>query len=217
MILEGIIALIWAAVTMAHFNITEAASLTAPVIVTRSSVEYMGLIGGILAVFGVVACPITSGDTAFRSARLTIADAIKFDQKPIRNRLLVAIPLFFVGTLLVLFAISSEQHFKMIWRYFAWSNQTMATIGLWAASAYLAKTGKFYWLTLLPAVFMTVVVTSYFLTANECLGPLFTKITGSSGTTYTIGITIGMVLALALFALFVPLIGIKQKNTIKDF
>jgi len=154
---------------------------------------------------------------AFRSARLTIADAIKYDQKPIRNRLIVAIPLFVVGIILVLFAISSVQHFNIIWRYFAWSNQTLAAIGLWAVSAYLAKTGKFYWLTLLPAVFMTVVVTTYFMTANECLGPLLTKITGSSDTTYTIGLAAGLVLALALFALFVPLIGIKQKNTIREF
>jgi carbon starvation protein CstA len=176
----------------------------------------MGWIGGILAVFGVVACPITSGDTAFRSARLTIADAIKFDQKPIKNRLIIAIPLFAVGVLLVLFAIRSAANFGIIWRYFAWSNQTLATIGLWAASAYLAKTGKLYWITLLPATFMTVVVTSYFLTAKECLGPLVTGITGNANTTYTIGILIGLVLAITLFALFVPLIGIKQKNTIKD-
>ncbi len=203
---------------MAHFNVVGLeTAVAAPVIVTKSSIDYMGMVGGFLAVFGVVACPITSGDTAFRSARITIADAIKFDQKPIKNRLIVAIPLFFVGVLLVLFAISSAQNFNIIWRYFAWSNQTMATIGLWAASAYLAKTGKFYWLTLLPAVFMTVVVTTYFMTANECLGPLLTGITGSSGVTYTIGLAVGLVLALALFALFVPLIGIKQKSTIKEF
>jgi len=218
MILEGIIALIWAAVTMAHFNVVGIETVvSAPLIVTKSSMEYMGIVGGILAVFGVVACPITSGDTAFRSARLTIADALKYDQKPIKNRLIVAIPLFVIGVFLVLFAISSTQNFNIIWRYFAWSNQTLAAIGLWAASAYLAKTGKFYWITLLPAVFMTVVVTTYFMTASECLGPLFVKLTGSSSITYTIGLTVGVVLALALFALFVPLIGIKQKNTIKEF
>jgi len=218
MILEGIIALIWAAVTMAHFNVVGVeAAVTAPEIVTQSSIGYMGIVGGVLAVFGVVACPITSGDTAFRSARLTIADALKYDQKPIKNRLIVAIPLFVVGVLLVLFAISSTQNFNVIWRYFAWSNQTLAAIGLWAASAYLAKTGKLYWITLLPAVFMTVVVTTYFMTASECLGPLLTKLSGSVGLTYSIGLAVGLALALGLFALFVPLIGIKQKNTIKEY
>jgi carbon starvation protein CstA len=215
MILEGIIAMIWAAVTMAHFNVVGVeTSVAAPVIVTQSCTQYMGIIGGILAVFGVVACPITSGDTAFRGARLTIAEALKFDQKPIKNRLAVAVPLFAVGIVLVLFALASAANFNIIWRYFSWSNQTLATIGLWAASAYLAKTAKNYWFTLVPATFMTVVVTSYFFTAKECLGPLMTKIAGEA--TYTVGITIGLVLAIALFALFVPLIGIKQKGIIKE-
>jgi carbon starvation protein CstA len=215
MILEGIIAMIWAAVTMAHFNYTGIeAAVSAPVVVTKSSVEYMGWIGGILAVFGVVACPITSGDTAFRSARLTIADAIKFDQKPLKNRFIIAIPLFAIGVLLVVFSLQSTQNFNIIWRYFAWSNQTLATIGLWAASAYLAKLGKQYWITLLPATFMTVVVVSYFFTANECLGPLVTAATGNANVTYIIGICIGLVTALALFFLFIPFIAVKQKGVL---
>jgi carbon starvation protein CstA len=209
--------MIWAAATMAHFNVVGVeAAVAAPVIVTQTSVGYMGWIGGMLAVFGVVACPITSGDTAFRSARLTIAEVFKFDQKPMKNRLAVAIPLFAVGIMLVLFAISSADNFNIIWRYFSWSNQTLATIALWAVSAYLAKTGKFYWFTLLPAAFMTVVVTSYFFTARECLGPLMTKITGSAVVTYNVGICIGLVFSAALLALFIPLIGIKQKGTIKE-
>ncbi|MDR1307643.1 MAG: carbon starvation protein A [Treponema sp.] len=218
MILEGVIAMIWAAVTMAHFDVvgTEAA-VAAPVIVTKSSTEYMGWIGGILAVFGVVACPITSGDTAFRSARLTIADAMKFDQKPLGNRFAIAIPLFIVGVLLVLFSLQSSANFNIVWRYFSWSNQTLATIGLWAVSAYLAKTAKNYWFTLWPAAFMTVVVTAYFFAANECLGPALTAVTGNSGVTYTIAIITGIVLSVVLTVLFIPLIGIKQKNTLKDF
>ncbi|AEF80120.1 carbon starvation CstA family protein [Leadbettera azotonutricia] len=218
MILEGIIAMIWAAVAMGHFGTVEGLTKagSAAVVVTRSSVDLMGWVGGILAVFGVVACPITSGDTAFRSARLTIADSLKFDQKPIKNRFVVAIPLFVIGILLVLFATQNTASFNLVWRYFSWSNQTLATIALWAAAAYLAKTGKQYWITLCPAVFMTVVVTAYFLSAGECLGPLLTKITGSADATYTIGIIIGLALAVALCSLFVSLIGIKQKNTIKD-
>jgi carbon starvation protein CstA len=215
MILEGVIAMIWAAVTMAHFNVVGVeTAVAAPVIVTKSSTEYMGWIGGILAVFGVVACPITSGDTAFRSARLTIADAIKFDQKSIKNRFVIAVPLFAVGVLLVLFSLQSVKNFNIIWRYFAWSNQTLATIGLWTASAYLAKTGKQYWITLLPATFMTVVVTSYFFTANECLGPAVTLATGSMEVTYTVGILAGLILAIALFFLFIPLIAVKQKGVL---
>ncbi|GMO57287.1 MAG: carbon starvation protein A [Treponemataceae bacterium] len=228
MILEGIIAMIWAAVALGHWNgIGNAADGTglagamknlggAAGIVTTSSTDLMGWVGGILAVVGVVACPITSGDTAFRSARLTIADAMKFDQKPLKNRFVIAIPLFAVGIALVLFAVKSAANFNILWRYFSWSNQTLATIALWAVSAYLAKTGKAYVLTLFPAVFMTAVVTSYFFTAGECLGPLMTKLVGGNvDVTYTIGIVIGLVLAIVLCALFVPLIGIKQKNTLK--
>jgi carbon starvation protein CstA len=222
MILEGVIALIWAAVAMGYWDGVPGLAAAmgklggAAGIVTTSSTELMGWIGGVLAVLGVVACPITSGDTAFRSARLTIADSIKYDQKPLKNRFVIAIPLFIVGIGLVLFAIRSAANFNILWRYFAWTNQTLATIALWAVSAYLAKVGKFYWLTLCPATFMTVVVTSYFFTAGECLGPLVTKaVGGNTDMTYTIGITIGLVLAMVLFALFVPLIGIKQKNTLK--
>jgi carbon starvation protein CstA len=215
MILEGIIAMIWAAVTMAHFNVVGVeTAVAAPVIVTKSSTDYMGWIGGVLAVFGVVACPITSGDTAFRSARLTIADAVKYDQKPLKNRFVIAIPLFAIGVLMVFFSLQSVQNFNIVWRYFSWSNQTLATIGLWTASAYLAKLGKRYWITLLPSAFMTVVVTSYFFTANECLGPILTGITGSADVTYTLGLVIGLVLAAALLVLFIPLIAVKQKGVL---
>ncbi|MDR0389660.1 MAG: carbon starvation protein A, partial [Spirochaetaceae bacterium] len=124
---------------------------------------------------------------------------------------------FAVGVLLVLFSLQNSANFNIIWRYFSWSNQTLATIGLWAVSAYLAKTGKNFWFTLVPSAFMTVVVTAYFFAANECLGPAITAMTGNPVTTYTIAITLGLVLSILLTALFIPLIGIKQKNTIKDF
>jgi carbon starvation protein CstA len=217
MILEGIIAMIWAAVAMSHFGGQEGLvkAGSAAVIVKRSSIDLMGGFGGILAVLGVVACPITSGDTAFRSARLTIGDALKFDQKPMKNRLLVALPLFAIGVLLVIFMNASTANFNMIWRYFSWSNQTLATIALWAAAAYLIKSGKNFWLALVPATFMTVVVTSYFFSANECVGPMITKATGSPDTTYVIALVIGLVLAAALFGSFLAIIG-KEKNTLKD-
>jgi len=217
MILEGVIAMIWAAVTLAlPDTVGVKTAVAAPVVVTQQSVGYMGFLGGILAVFGVVACPITSGDTAFRAARLSIAEILHFDQKPVKNRFVIAVPLFLVGVLLVLFSLSSAKNFNIIWRYFSWSNQTLATIGLWAASAYLAKTGKNFWFTLAPSTFMTVVVTSYFFAANECLGPALTAATGSAAATYTIALVIGLVFAAVLFALFVPLVGIKQKGILKD-
>jgi carbon starvation protein CstA len=205
MILEGIVAMIWAAAAMGHFGSQEglAAAGSAASVVTRVSVDLMGVIGGALAVLGVVACPITSGDTAFRSARLAIADALNFNQKPIKNRFIVAVPLFAIGILLVLWSQAGAENFSKIWRYFAWSNQTLATIALWAISAYMAKTGKLYWITLIPAAFMTVVVTSYIIVAPE-----------GFRLPYNFGIISGIVVAAVLFALFIPLIAIKQKNTL---
>jgi carbon starvation protein CstA len=207
MIIEGVVAMIWAAAAMAHFGGQEglAAAGAAAVVVKRVSIDLMGPFGGVLAVLGVVACPITSGDTAFRSARLAIADIRKWDQKPLRNRFAIAIPLFVVGILLVLFAIASTVNFNMVWRYFAWSNQTLAMIALWAAAAYLAKTGKFHWIATVPATFMTVVVTSYIIVAPEGLR-----------LPYTVGIVAGLVTAVGLFVLFYVQIAVKQKNTLHD-
>jgi len=134
---------------------------TAAVVVNKISVGILGKVGGALALLGVVACPITSGDTAFRSARLTIADSLKYKQGPIVNRFIVAIPLFVIGVALCFIP------FNVVWRYFGWSNQTLATIALWAAVKYLANRGKNYWIALIPAMFMTVVVTSYIVAAPE--------------------------------------------------
>ncbi|MCL2602641.1 MAG: carbon starvation protein A [Treponema sp.] len=215
MILEGVVAMIWAAVTMGHFNhVGNVAAVAAPVVVTESAIGYMGVIGGGLAVIGVALFPITSGDTAFRSARLIVADSLKIDQKHFKNRLAVALPLFAIGIPLVVFALASAKNFNIMWRYFAWSNQALATIALWAASAYLVKTGKNYWICLLPGTFMTVVVTAYFLTANEALGPLITRLSGDPNTTWIIGIVIGVVLAITLFTLFIRFIAIKQRGAV---
>jgi carbon starvation protein CstA len=166
MILEGLIALIWAAAAMAHFGGQEglAAAGAAPVVVNKVSFDLMGSIGGVLAVLGVVACPITSGDTAFRSARLTIADAFKIEQKSMSKRLMIAVPLFAVGVVLCFV------DFNILWRYFAWSNQTLATFALWAGAAYLVVHGKNYWIALIPAVFMTSVVVSFICNAGIGFG-----------------------------------------------
>ncbi|MDR1423945.1 MAG: carbon starvation protein A [Azoarcus sp.] len=187
MIAEGVVALIWAAAAMAHFGGQEGlAAAGAPAVVVKTvSLDLMGAVGGVLAILGVVACPITSGDTAFRSARLTLSDWLGFDQAPFRNRLTVAVPLFVLGVALCFI------DFQIIWRYFAWSNQTLATVALWAGAAYLAKYGKNYWIALVPAAFMTAVVTSYILCAKEGLG-----------LPYEGSLAVGVVTAFALFVWF---------------
>jgi carbon starvation protein CstA len=133
-------------------------------VVNEISNKLLGHFGAVLAILGVVAAPITSGDTAFRSARLIIADFLKFNQKSIKNRLILVAPLFTVGFLL------TQIDFAIIWRYMAWSNQTLATIVLWAITIYLASENKLYWITLIPAVFMSAVVSAYLLVAPEGFG-----------------------------------------------
>lgn len=167
MIAEGIIAMIWAAAAMAFFNGTEGLGNAmangggAAGVVNTVSLSLLGPVGGILAMLGVVVAPITSGDTAFRAARLTIADAIKFKQGPIKNRLSFAVPLFIVA-----FGLTRVD-FNKIWRYFAWSNQTLAMIVLWTAAAYLVKNKKSHWMASIPATFMTAVSSTYLLQAPE--------------------------------------------------
>ncbi len=175
MITEGVVALIWAAAAVKFASMLpgeegatayeKLAALGNPAIVVKEiSVGWMGTVGAVLAILGVVAAPITSGDTAFRSARLIVADFLHLSQKSIVKRLMLCLPLFAITT--ALFFID----FNALWRYFAWTNQTLACIMLWAASAWLAKQRKFYWIALLPALFMTVVCTSYILIAPEGFG-----------------------------------------------
>ncbi|AQS59223.1 carbon starvation protein A [Desulforamulus ferrireducens] len=168
MIAEGIIALIWAAAGMAFYGETGglAAMLAAdgpgPAgVVKEVATTMMGAVGGTLAVLGVIILPITSGDTAFRGARLLIADFFKMDQKPFAKRLMIAIPLFIVAYLLTLI------DFNFLWRYFAWANQTTAMIMLWAAAMFLLQNGKIHWVASVPAAFMTVVTFTYILMAPE--------------------------------------------------
>ena len=168
MVVEGIVALIWCAATIAFFgdtpSISEAVAAGGPATVVNSiSKGLLGTLGSILAVLGVVACPITSGDTAFRSARLTLADATGIRQDRLEKRFLIAIPLFVVCIIL------TQVNFDVLWRYFAWSNQTLGTIFLWTATVYLAVHFKNYWITLIPAIFMTCVVVSYIMQAPEGL------------------------------------------------
>lgn len=187
MITEGIIALIWAAAAMAFFGSTKALSEAgaAAVVVNTISVSLLGGFGGALALLGVVACPITSGDTAFRSARLAIADALKFKQEKIGSRFIIAIPLFAIGVALCFI------NFDIIWRYFAWANQTLAMVMLWASASYLVKNKRFHFICSVPATFMTAVTVTYIIIAPEGL-----KLSGS------IGYPVGIATAVFAFAFF---------------
>ncbi|AGB41343.1 carbon starvation protein, predicted membrane protein [Halobacteroides halobius DSM 5150] len=167
MIAEGIIAIIWAAASMTFFGDTVGLSEAlnslggAGGVVKEISDSMLGVTGGIMAMLGVIALPISSGDTAFRSVRLALADMLKLDQKDKTNRFKIAIPIFMIGIIL------SQVDFSIIWRYFAWSNQTLAMMALWAGAAYLAQQDKLHWIATIPATFMTAVSISYIFAAPE--------------------------------------------------
>ncbi len=168
MVTEGIVALIWAAVASYFFfdgGMAEvgAASGQAPVVVTSVSSAWLGIAGGILAILGVVAAPITSGDTAFRSARLIIADFFHVEQKSKIKRLYIGIPIFLIASLLLWYNIEDENGFNVIWRYFGWANQTLACFTLWTATVWLSRNKKaaFSLITMIPAVFLTSVSCTY--------------------------------------------------------
>lgn len=209
MITEGLVALIWATVAMYFFYNEptpgyvemggEDVLSKAPGIVNLVCNSWLGVFGSILAILGVVAAPITSGDTALRSARLIIADFIHLEQKSIRKRLYVCIPMFAAVIALLVWQMENPQGFDVIWSLFGWSNQTLSVFTLWAITVYLAQQRKCYWITLLPALFMTVVCTTYILIAPEGFGLSFT--TGLAG-------------GLTLMALFAAIF-MKYKNTIK--
>lgn len=165
MIGEGIIALIWCTLGLSFYQDTTGLNATLAAggpaaVVHEVSVALLGGFGGLLAILGVVILPITSGDTAFRSARLIVADFFKLSQKSLAHRLWIAIPMFIIGFLI------TRAEFGVIWRYFGWANQTTAMIMLWAAAGYLAKEGKFHWICTLPAAFMTAVTFTYIAQAT---------------------------------------------------
>ena len=166
MISEGIVALIWATAAINFFHGTNGLNNTSLIsghnpawIVNEICNTWLGRTGAVLAIIGVVACPITTGDTAFRSARLTIADIFKFKQGNIKDRLIVSIPLFVVGFIL------SQIQFSTIWKYLGLSNQILSTIVLWTAAMYLANHKKNHLLLSIPAMFMTIVCFTYLLVA----------------------------------------------------
>lgn len=167
MVAEGIVALIWAAAAIAFTGgyeglaqyVAEHGSDSSSLLVNQISITWLGAVGGVLAILGVVAAPITTGDTALRSARLIAADFLRFDQSRLWKRLAVSLPIFLLCYLVM------QIDFMVLWRYFAWCNQTLAVFTLWAVTVYLSRHGKTYVITLFPALFMTVVSVSYILYA----------------------------------------------------
>jgi carbon starvation protein CstA len=193
MVCEGVIALIWAAAGCSIYEVTGGLSTGLQEILAngQSAAIYdvcsktMGGIGIALAMIGVIVCPITSGDTAFRSARYVLADWFKIDQADFKKRLILCVPLLAVG------AVIGHLDYTIVWRYFSWSNQTLAMLVLWTASMYLYREKKNYWITAVPATFMSAVSMTYFFYAKECL---------NLGT--TIAYPVGIILAALFLGIF---------------
>ena len=199
MVAEGIIALVWAAAGVSFYEdsqaLLDAGAGVNPVVFEICNTT-MGKIGGILAMLGVIACPITSGDTAYRSARLTIADWFNVDQGDWKKRLLLTVPILGIGTLIC------QVDYSVVWRYFTWANQTLAMIALWAAAMYLFRNGKNHWICTVPATFMSAVSMTYFIAAPECMGLLWTPMGLSYDVYYPIALVGGALFAVLFLGIF---------------
>ena len=205
MVAEGIIALVWAAAGCAIYEKTgglstglaEALKGGQNAAIYDVCIKTMGSVGVILAMIGVIACPITSGDTAFRSARLVLADWMKLDQGSYANRLKLCIPVLGVGAFLGFGNTLGWFSYQVIWRYFSWTNQTLAMIVLWAGAMYLAQNRRNYWICAVPATFMSAVSSTYFMMAGECLGLIsFFK------NNAAVGYPVGLIFAAACLVVF---------------
>ncbi len=205
MVAEGLVALIWAAAAIAFTGGYESLSdcMTNPAnggaggLVNTIAFEWLGYAGGILALFGVVAAPITSGDTALRCARLIAADFLHIDQSKTLKRLLTSLPIFALSFLMMMI------DFSVLWRYFAWCNQMLSVFTLWAITVYLARNNKFFYITLLPAMFMTTVCTTYILYAPRPEG---------FGLNHIVAISIGLGAAALLLAIFIRYLAKLRRN-----
>ena len=198
MVSEGLVALIWAAAAIAYTGgyeqLTEyitthkqAGNVPELMLVTEISYSWLGTIGGVIALFGVLAAPVTSGDTAFRSARLIVAEVFHIDQKSFAKRMLITVPLFLAAILIM------NIDFSILWRYFAWCNQTLSVFTLWALTVYLARHGKAYIITMLPGMFMTGVSVTYI-----CCAP----VPEGFGLSWSTSIALGSAMAVALCLIF---------------
>ena len=221
MVSEGIIALVWAAAGCALYEVTGGLNTGLAEILANGQsaaiydvcIKTMGKVGVALAMLGVIACPITSGDTAFRSARLVLADWFKLDQKKWKNRLLLCVPVLGVGAILGVGNALGAIDYTIIWRYFSWTNQTLAMIVLWAASMYLFYDKKNYWLTAVPATFMSAVSATYFLLGNECLGQLINHKAADGTIIYNTAVAYPVGIAVAALFLGIFLYTIKKRHT----
>lgn len=210
MVTEGIVALIWAAAaitfTGGYTGLQEFMGNGSPaVLVNDISRSWLGTFGGILAILGVIAAPITSGDTALRSARLIAADFLGFEQKKIVKRLLVSVPIFVLCFIVMLLP------YDALWRYFAWCNQVLSVFTLWTITVYLAKENRLFIVTLLPAMLMTSVTVTYIFFAPEGIGALTDSLWGIKPG-YELSVGIG----LAVTALFLTLFGRFLKGVRKE-
>ena len=187
MITEGMVALVWATVAMWFFydapqpgyaqiggTMANGLHTSAPVVVNLVCKDWLGIVGGVLAMLGVVAAPITSGDTAFRSARLIIAQALKLSQRAKKNRLYICVPLFAASFAMLVWQMENPDGFNTIWQYFGWANQTLSVFALWTITVYLVRERKPYVITLVPALFMTCVCTTFFMVSKTALGLPYT-------------------------------------------
>ena len=177
MITEGIVALIWAAAAAYFFGPDSVVNMTGkngPDIVSAIANTWFTPLIATITILGVISAAITSGDTALRSARLIISDFLHFNQKPIKNRLIIALPMFAITAAILIYSITDPKHFQLIWRYFAWANQVLATVTLWAITVYLYKNkGKlWYFITFIPALFMTMVTGCFLFVAKAADGGL---------------------------------------------
>ena len=207
MITEGIVALIWATVSSWFFYAegwrevcspdviaqftgqtekTVTQFFTAPKVVMTVCEGWLGLVGGILAILGVVAAPITSGDTALRSGRLIVADAFHIDQRPVLKRLMVSAPLFAAAIAILVWQMDNPDSFNTIWKYFGWANQTLSVFTLWAITVYLALKRKYFIITMIPAIFMTCVCASFLCVSKDAIG-----MPAEYG--YTIGVAVAII------------------------
>ncbi|MFI3259356.1 MAG: carbon starvation CstA family protein [Rikenellaceae bacterium] len=169
MVTEGIVALIWAAAATYFFHENGFGESNAAVVVNSITSSWLGTFGAVLAMLGVIFAPITSGDTALRSARLIVADFLNLEQRSIKGRLMISIPLFVVTIAILLYSLQDSEGFNIIWRYFAWANQLLATFTLWMITVFLVGERKNFYITLLPALFMTGVTSCYIFVAGEGL------------------------------------------------
>lgn len=195
MITEGLVALIWATVSMYFFYYggwrevvgsegveaflaqyaagdgkTLVQYFDAPTVVKLVCENWLGVAGGILALLGVVAAPITSGDTAFRSARLIIAEAIHVGQRSIKSRLAICVPMFAAAVALLVWQMENPNGFNIIWQYFGWANQTLSVFTLWTITVYLTQRRKPFVITLVPALFMTTVCSTFLFVSPQAFG-----------------------------------------------